>query len=429
MMNRLSSFLDGEGAMIFLPFEPVNPNPDPDHHFRVIVSMGKYEKLENGQTDQVTHGIRARATDRDRKNKDALSLEQLQETMDRRLGNLDIHASNPAWLTFFAINERIVDDYRRKRVFLAGDAAHCHSPLGGQGMNIGLQDADNLAWKLSLVLNNYSNDPDFLLDSYSIERRAIAKSIIKSTSQGTSFVFSSHWLIRFIRNGLIRIAMSIPQIRNLGVQTVQQIKMSILDSPLHGLADPHLIKPGQFMKNTSALRRRTIEDRLVWASLHNILRKTKDSRFTVLWVSTCKGWQTPSSSGLTTKFLQSLKPYSRVVRPIVVTSAWHTRDSHPIVQSLGDPELAEAEWWVEGIWDEQCVTRRVGLDKAIIRFTGSTETAVETAVAMVVLRPDLFVAQSSLVQTEKDLEKAVGYLAHAFGTIVTHKHHSLNQSH
>lgn len=49
------------------------------------------------------------------------------------------------------------------------DAAHCHSPAGGQGMNLGLQDADNLAWKLSLVLNNATSDPELLLDSYSVE--------------------------------------------------------------------------------------------------------------------------------------------------------------------------------------------------------------------------------------------------------------------
>ena len=59
--------------------------------------------------------------------------------------------SNPVWLTGFAVNERKVTDYRAGRVFLAGDAAHIHSPAGGQGMNTGMQDAFNLAWKLALV--------------------------------------------------------------------------------------------------------------------------------------------------------------------------------------------------------------------------------------------------------------------------------------
>ncbi|KAI9008431.1 FAD binding domain-containing protein [Phycomyces nitens] len=395
LKNRMTSFLNQDGAMMFLPFEPVNPNPDPNNHFRVIVSMGKYEKLANDESNGVTHGIRARDTR-------ALGFDELKQEMKKRLGGLDIHASNPVWLTYFAVNERLVDTYRQKRVFLAGDAAHCHSPLGGQGMNIGLQDADNLAWKMSLVLRNLSNDPDFLLDSYNTERRAVAESIIKSTSQGTQFVFSNHWLISYLRSGLIKIALSIPQIRNIGVQKVQQISMSIPVSPLHGLATPHLIQPGQFIKNTSPLRSRTIGDSLEWASLHSILGN--DSRFIVLWVCTCKGWQTPS--GLTDEFLKKTRPYSKAVRRIVVSSAWHTRDS----QAMGE------EWWIEGSWDEMCVTRRVGLDK---RLAG-TNTAVEAAAGMVVLRPDLYVAQSSLVQTEQDLEEAVGYLAHAFGTIVTH---------
>ena len=63
-----------------------------------------------------------------------------------------IVCTDPIWLAGFRINERKVKDYRRGRVFLAGDAAHIHSPAGGQGMNTGMQDAFNLAWKLALVI-------------------------------------------------------------------------------------------------------------------------------------------------------------------------------------------------------------------------------------------------------------------------------------
>ena len=62
-----------------------------------------------------------------------------------------IQVSDPVWLSSFSINERKVSDYRSGRIFLAGDAAHVHSPAGGQGMNTGMQDACNLAWKLALV--------------------------------------------------------------------------------------------------------------------------------------------------------------------------------------------------------------------------------------------------------------------------------------
>ncbi len=66
-------------------------------------------------------------------------------------GPADVTAHDPVWLSGFRINERKVKDYRYGRVFLAGDAAHIHSPAGGQGMNTGMQDAFNLAWKLALV--------------------------------------------------------------------------------------------------------------------------------------------------------------------------------------------------------------------------------------------------------------------------------------
>jgi len=82
------------------------------------------------------------------------------------------------WLTYYRVNERRAKDYSYKgRIFLAGDAAHVHSPAGGQGMNTGLQDAYNLAWKMALVINGTA--PLSLLDSYQEERPAIADEIIQ----------------------------------------------------------------------------------------------------------------------------------------------------------------------------------------------------------------------------------------------------------
>lgn len=75
-------------------------------------------------------------------------------------------------------------DYRAGRVFLAGDAAHVHSPAGGQGMNTGMQDACNLAWKLALVVRGIGSEG--LLDSYSPERSPIAEQVLKVTGRVTS---------------------------------------------------------------------------------------------------------------------------------------------------------------------------------------------------------------------------------------------------
>jgi 4,5-epoxidase len=88
------------------------------------------------------------------------------------------------WTSVFQINRRLVDNYRKGRVFLAGDAAHIHSPLGGQGMNTGIGDAENLAWKLALVVRGTVSGPaaDRLLDSYQAERRPQAEEVLKTTT-------------------------------------------------------------------------------------------------------------------------------------------------------------------------------------------------------------------------------------------------------
>ena len=94
-------------------------------------------------------------------------------------------ASSPIWLASFRINERKVADYRAGRVFLAGDAAHVHSPAGGQGMNTGMQDACNLAWKLALVCRGLAGTEP-LLESYSIERSAVGRQVLADAGRLTT---------------------------------------------------------------------------------------------------------------------------------------------------------------------------------------------------------------------------------------------------
>ncbi len=90
-----------------------------------------------------------------------------------------VSARDPRWLSWFHIHYRVTPHYRHGRTFLAGDAAHIHSPIGSQGMNTGIQDAYNLGWKLALVSSGIA--PETLLDSYEAERRAIAKDVLATT--------------------------------------------------------------------------------------------------------------------------------------------------------------------------------------------------------------------------------------------------------
>jgi 2-polyprenyl-6-methoxyphenol hydroxylase-like FAD-dependent oxidoreductase len=104
-----------------------------------------------------------------------LSLANMQTILERRSVRGDIRLHKPQWSSLWRANIRLVDRYREGRVFLAGDAAHIHSPAGGQGMNTGIQDAHNLGWKLAAVAKGAS---PALLDSYEAERRPVAAHVL-----------------------------------------------------------------------------------------------------------------------------------------------------------------------------------------------------------------------------------------------------------
>ena len=105
-----------------------------------------------------------------------LTLANMQRILDRRSGRTDIRLHEPQWSSLWRANIRLVDRYREGRVFLAGDAAHIHSPAGGQGMNTGIQDAYNPGWKLAAVAEGDASSA--LLDSYQAERRPVAAHVL-----------------------------------------------------------------------------------------------------------------------------------------------------------------------------------------------------------------------------------------------------------
>ncbi|MFI6662577.1 FAD-dependent oxidoreductase [Streptomyces sp. NPDC050523] len=104
-----------------------------------------------------------------------LSAEGLTAFFRERTGRHDVVIRSVSWASAFSMNARLADTYRRGRVFLAGDAAHCHPPTGGQGLNTSVQDAYNLGWKLAAVLDGA---PESLLETYEQERRPIAQAVL-----------------------------------------------------------------------------------------------------------------------------------------------------------------------------------------------------------------------------------------------------------
>jgi hypothetical protein len=157
-------------------------------------------------------------------------LEEVQTVIDQR-GMAGLKATEPVWLASFRINERKVDNYRVGQVFLAGDAAHIHSPAGGQGMNTGMQDAFNLAWKLALVHRGLC-DEETLLGSYSTERSAVGDKILAATGRLTSVAILKGGVKQSIRNHVAELLFGLAPVRKMMADTLSELSIGYPNSPL-----------------------------------------------------------------------------------------------------------------------------------------------------------------------------------------------------
>jgi 2-polyprenyl-6-methoxyphenol hydroxylase-like FAD-dependent oxidoreductase len=138
------------------------------------------------------------------------------------------------WFSTYRVHHRVADRFRGGRAFLLGDAGHIHSPVGGQGMNTGIGDAVNLAWKLAAVLRGVA--PVTLLDSYEPERIAFARRLVATTDRGFTAVTSSGWRARLVRLRivplLLPVAVRLRAVRRLMFRTVSQTAVEYRGSPL-----------------------------------------------------------------------------------------------------------------------------------------------------------------------------------------------------
>jgi 2-polyprenyl-6-methoxyphenol hydroxylase-like FAD-dependent oxidoreductase len=152
--------------------------------------------------------------------------EELQQILNERIGGITITTSH--WLTCFEIHHGQVPGYRHGRVFLTGDAAHIHSPAGGQGMNTGMQDAFNLAWKLAMAIRGEGGQA--LLDSYHAERHPIAKGVIDFTGVLTK-VGTFKGAARVVRNNVVKVLAKAPPLMHRMAATVEETTVGYKSSP------------------------------------------------------------------------------------------------------------------------------------------------------------------------------------------------------
>jgi 4,5-epoxidase len=140
-----------------------------------------------------------------------------------------ITVSEPTWLAAFRTHRRSASGYRAGRVFLAGDAVHIHSPAGGQGMNTGLLDADNLAWKLATVVTGRAGDR--LLDTYQAERAPVAAQVLGLSHRLVRLSSLAAPWQRAARALAVPVATALPAVRVRAARRISQLYVSYRGSP------------------------------------------------------------------------------------------------------------------------------------------------------------------------------------------------------
>jgi 2-polyprenyl-6-methoxyphenol hydroxylase-like FAD-dependent oxidoreductase len=160
---------------------------------------------------------------------DAPSLELVRKVLAER-APAGIEARSLYWSSYFRIHHRHAAKLRVGRIFIAGDAAHIHSPFGGQGMNTGLHDAWNLVWKLDLFLRQHGTEQ--LLESYSTERIPVIENVIATTDRLTKVMGTPNRFAQALRNAVIPMVSRLAPFQHAFVQRLSELGIAYADSPL-----------------------------------------------------------------------------------------------------------------------------------------------------------------------------------------------------
>lgn len=165
----------------------------------------------------------------DKTEKDAPSLEFVRKIVAQR-APAGFEALSLRWSSYFRIHHRHIVRLRVGKIFIAGDAAHIHSPFGGQGMNTGLQDAWNLVWKLYLAVRGQGSEQ--LLDSYTAERRPVITAVLRTTHRLTRAMGTASKLAQVVRDIIIPIVSRLSAFQRRFVQDLSELGISYARSPV-----------------------------------------------------------------------------------------------------------------------------------------------------------------------------------------------------
>jgi len=167
---------------------------------------------------------------------------KFEDVSRRAIDNLKVEVKKVNWFSTYHVHHRVTEHFRNGRAFLLGDAAHIHSPAGGQGMNTGIGDAVNLAWKLATVLAGRA--PDNLLDTYETERIGFARRLVATTDRAFSFATAQGRVADIVRTRIVPVVfprvVAFDPVRNFILRTVSQITLNYRRTPLSVGAAGHV---------------------------------------------------------------------------------------------------------------------------------------------------------------------------------------------
>eukprot|EP01095_Lingulamoeba_sp_RSL-Kostka_P014218 TRINITY_DN6134_c0_g1_i1.p1 TRINITY_DN6134_c0_g1~~TRINITY_DN6134_c0_g1_i1.p1 ORF type:complete len:597 (+),score=196.74 TRINITY_DN6134_c0_g1_i1:46-1836(+) len=176
-------------------------------------------------------------------------------------GKIDVELSDPTWMTHFEIRQRYAEELKEGRILIAGDAAHSHSPVGGRGMNTGIQDGYNLGWKLASVIKGFGKTT--LIDSYNVERKFIAEELIKSTGLQTKLAINNNYFVSHLRKialSSVNVIQSIQFINTAILSEISMLNVSyvgnsniVFEEPVKGMFRMSFLTSNSYVKSGSRL--------------------------------------------------------------------------------------------------------------------------------------------------------------------------------